>query len=104
MSFTCTECKELQDYKGPEEHCYVCACWLRRIANRFNPDFVVIDHHFYIVAVPETTLPAASSQVFTYPGIQFYDGRKVKDVGLYDHGLIPERFRERFPNNAEFVQ
>lgn len=35
--------------------------------------------------------------------IRFLDGTLVETTNLWANGKIPERFRERFPDNAKFV-
>ena len=34
--------------------------------------------------------------------IKFFDGREVVTTNLWHNGVIPEDFRERLPDNAEF--
>jgi len=36
--------------------------------------------------------------------IEFLDGRTVTTRNLWDHGVIPPKWRERWPDNARFVQ
>lgn len=36
--------------------------------------------------------------------IEFFDGRTVTTRNLWDHGVIPPKWRERYPDNARFVQ
>jgi hypothetical protein len=35
--------------------------------------------------------------------IQFFDGRRVETMNLWHQGVIPEHFRIRLPDNAEFL-
>jgi hypothetical protein len=36
--------------------------------------------------------------------IEFFDGRKVTTRDLWHQGVIPPKWRERYPDNARFVQ
>lgn len=97
VSFTCTECEVPQPYK-PGPICYVCAAWLGRIERKANPAFVIIEHRFYTLGSRDETVYVEHSTK-----VRLHNGRVVPFVDIHDHGMIPERFRDRLPNNAEFV-
>lgn len=95
MGFVCNECQEPQNYTGPEPVCYGCAQWLARIQRKQHPAFVVVAHRFYVIG----SVGHENGKV-----VHFHDGRIANATDLYDHGVIPERFRERLPDNATFVR
>lgn len=35
--------------------------------------------------------------------IEFFDGRRVSTTNLMHQGTVPAKWRERFPDNAQFV-
>jgi hypothetical protein len=63
---------------------------------------VVVNNVHYII-VPDTNsrFQGHGGAVFE---IAFHDGRRVTSRNLWTQGKIPPKWRDRFPNNAEFIQ
>lgn len=85
--------------------CFYCNFWETRIREA-DERTVVIDGHRYEVDLKNPMSPPRpflgfAGRVFT---IRFHDGREVTTNNLWTQGEIPERFRERIPDNAEFVR
>jgi hypothetical protein len=84
--------------------CFTCDFWLGLIDNKgLTPEnrFIIEGHHY--VALPNDPHPLAmrgfSGRRFE---IKTDDGRTIVTNNLWHQGEIPERFRDRLPNNAVF--
>lgn len=82
--------------------CFSCAHWGQRAD---NPPELVIDHYIYSIG-PEPG-PNFDRRFLGMAGrrftIEFFDGRKVTTHNLWSGGEVPERFRDRIPNTANFA-
>ena len=88
-----------------ERMCFECIFWLDYIKVQGDPTHVIANGCHY------TILPDQPSGYRGFLGhggaefsILFADGREVVTHNLWAQGSVPTRFRERMPNNAEFVQ
>lgn len=79
--------------------CFPCAFWLVKIDE--GPHRTVIDGVlFHVGDAPQGTRFAG------YAGrrfdIEYFDGQRVTTYDLWCQGEIPERYRDRLPNTANF--
>lgn len=81
--------------------CFTCCHWLTLIEQGGN---VVVEGNHYLLG-PEVPymLPIARGFGGRHVCIRFFDGRGVCSSNLWHQGAIPERFRERLPDNAVFI-
>lgn len=102
---TCKECGNplecVPDWViNPPTLCYECYFW----TDLFNhsPNNVVIDGKCYHID------PNEQAKYKGFGGrkfkIRFLDGTLAETTNLWLNGEIPEHFRGRFPNNAEFIE
>ena len=109
---TCTECGKKDRLNRSEEIkkemisralCFSCNFW-NAYANRVHlPISVRVgDKHYMILS---ETLKAGAFRGFNGRKfrIRFHDGRFVETTNLWCQGKIPERFKSRLADNAEFV-
>lgn len=86
-----------------EQLCFQCHHWTRLLPERQNR--VIVGGRHYMI---EPELPPRDRSLGGFGGqqwkIRFKDGREVVTTNLWHQGPIPERFRERLPDNAEFVK
>lgn len=62
---------------------------------------VVVDGTHYIIGPEEDRgFRGFSGRKFV---IRFFDGTEVTTTNLWHQGHVPERFKDMFPNNAEFI-
>jgi hypothetical protein len=102
-STRCRECQEAMDNLKESGLCVLCERWVAFSLAK-HPSFVRANGRHYIIGDEEGNL------VFGMRGfggerfiVKFHDGRIVKTTNLWAQGVIPERFRDRLPDNAEFV-
>ena len=79
------------------------AFWERLLEDdlKRSQQVAIIDGHHYIIE------PENSKEPFRGFGgdkfiIHFKDGREVITTNLWYQGEIPEEYKEKFPNNADF--
>lgn len=110
----CVECKqESEAYycDGTKQRmvdlslCFDCLFWTEKLAFKDEPKVARIDGNHYSIAPDE---PKEYRGFLGFGGtrfeIKFFDGRQVVTHNLWHQGSIPQRFRERLPDNAEFVR
>lgn len=113
MKITCSLCGKtdnpsrfIEDFASlmQEKHlCFQCALWTQHLERDKSRDFAIIEGHHYVLA------PHSNGNSFTtgFGGhkfrIRFHDGREVTCDNLWHQGIIPENFRDRMPDNAEFI-
>lgn len=108
----CHECgahEELHWFKDIEERllrdklCFSCAHWTDLLKIKDRPDVVRVKDVHYMVG-GETNEPTLwrgfGGDKFH---IRFLDGREVKSTNVWCQGHIPDHFKTRLPDNAEFV-
>jgi hypothetical protein len=108
--YICKQCGE--EEKGSWKHigieqkgqCFGCHFWEGHAAHASAPESVRVGgEHFHIG--PET---AGRSAFLGFGGrrfkISFHDGRFVETRNLWRQGDIPAYWREKLPDNADFVQ
>jgi hypothetical protein len=84
--------------------CWDCNFWYEKIILANYKQVARINGRHYVIE------DEAGDTIFGFRGfngqeftIKFFDGRVVKTTNLWFQGVIPERFRDRLPDNAEFV-
>jgi predicted RNA-binding Zn-ribbon protein involved in translation (DUF1610 family) len=84
--------------------CHDCGFWTEKIQDADEPNSVRIDGTCYWIGKEDSDEPhnwrGFGGHQFT---IVFHDGRQVITTNLWCLGHIPERFRERLPDNAVFL-
>ena len=88
------------------QECFNCNYWMKLIEDqRWDEDRfrVVVKGIHYVGYSPRvsTGMKGFGGQLWK---IKFLDGREVECRNLWHQGEIPERFRDRLPDNAEFVR
>lgn len=114
---TCVECGMLDDpdsYVGGERLrkrslCLSCALWTDRATKAAtNPGTVVVDGTFYgydpahPIRGGNPSLLGHSGRRFTF--LMLETGRTVTTNNLWCGGTIPDRFRDRIPDNARWAE
>lgn len=114
--YTCSECghhpvkthfcEPTRSRMITKQVCFTCDFWLNIIDNQdltTENRFVIGNHHY--VVLPNALHPMASKG---FGGRRFEiktdDGRTIITNNLWHQGEVPERFRDRLPNNAVFVK
>ena len=109
----CLECKKKEKLRWMEEMkqkliernlCFNCNFWWERIEKVDHPNSVRINNNHYWIEnenASRNTFRGFGGQKFI---IKFDNGRIVVTTNLWSQGEIPERFRDRLPNNAKFGQ
>lgn len=108
---TCKECggqeqgswfDDVAEQLVERQLCHSCDFWHEKIGIKDRPEVARIEGtHYYIGGESERGFRGFSGHRFR---IRFNDGREVESTNLWCQGKIPERFAERLPNNAVFVQ
>ena len=115
MEFICKECGEKVESekwcksfaeKIEKEHlCFHCDFWMEKVELKDRPNSVRVNGNAYWLE------PDRSEGYRGFLGfggaefrIKFNDGRYVVSHNLWHNGTVPERFRDRLPDNAEFVK
>lgn len=109
---TCKECGALEQGNWTddaakkltaEQLCFKCNFWHEKIAIKDDPYTARINGVHYHIGRED--LPA-NSMWRGFGGarsvIVFNDGRRIESRNLWTQGAIPERFKERLPDNATF--
>ena len=85
--------------------CFHCDFWYEKLEWKENndPNQVIVDGvHNYAYDMTEDR-----GQFLGYGGsvfhIRWFDGREKKSNNMWCQGSIPDRFKDRLPDNAEFV-
>jgi len=91
-SYLSGDTKTCMDDKGL---CFNCAFWTLKLLRR-NP--VVIDGGFYVAN--QGRGPGMSGRRFD---IKMLDGEELTTTNLSHCGEVPEHFRDRLPDNAQFL-
>jgi hypothetical protein len=81
--------------------CFTCHHWVKLLELRDDPKTVRAKNHHYRIGSEGDPFPGFAGTKF---GVKFTDGRVITTTNLWHQGEIPERFRARLPDNAEFVK
>ena len=95
-----------KDTLAKKQMCFDCNFWQNRLEDdaKLPPHTVcMIDGHHYIIGPeddPETQFRGFGGYKFV---IEFFDGVQVTTTNLWYQGEPGEAWKEKFPNNALFV-
>ena len=83
--------------------CFNCHFWLKLVAEKDEIGIARIDHEHYYVGKAESWhgFKGLGGRKFI---IKWKDGRRIVTNNLWCQGIIPEHFRDRLPDNAEFLK
>lgn len=81
--------------------CFSCHFWKEKV-HSYNERTVIVDglHYRYFDDNPGAAFLGFGGREFR---IKFNDGREVVTHNLWHQGNIPERFRDKLPDNAQFI-
>ena len=102
----CKECGGIVSMTGKDGACNWCNFWLEKLSPQYDVQrCAVINGKHYTIAPEYGTSPysdfrGCAGRQFT---IRFHDGRTVTTTNLWSQGEIPQHFRSRFPDNAQFI-
>lgn len=109
----CVECKQESEAHYCEETkqrmvdlslCFNCLFWTEKLDIKNDMDVVRIAGNHYTIAPDE---PKGYRGFTGFGGrrfeIKFSDGRQAVTHNLWHQGHIPQHFKKRLPDNAEFV-
>ena len=110
---TCTECgkdttwdrSHYQYKQRDQELCFSCDHWAKLLEHDRTQCFVVDGEHYQLGGQTEKT----PSHYRGFSGRRFVlqrlaTGERTTTVDLWGQGTVPERFRERMPDDAIFVR
>lgn len=81
--------------------CFACNFWMEFVQQVNNPEVVRIDgRHYFIERANAGGFRGFGGMRYE---IRFFDGRQVTTTNLWSQGDIPDRFKDRLPDNATFV-
>jgi len=87
-----------------EDLCFSCSFWVRHIYEYRNGKKVVIDGNMYSVGVEVRERFAFKGFGGRQFEIQMKDsGKSFITSNLWHNGQVPDRFREKLPDNAVFI-
>ena len=106
----CQECGKREDGSWADDMakvleakqlCFNCNFWAEKVGIKDRPRVARIDGHHYQIGTDagDTAFRGFGGRKFV---ILFNDGRRMQTSNLWHQGEIPERFRERLPDNAKF--
>lgn len=119
MAHNCKECGSLentdwsgemggvptQEFLKENQVCFQCGFWYEKLLMVDDPRSVRVQGSHYFI---RTTHSDAPRQFRGYGGVKveivFFDGRRCTTNDLWRQGVIPPRFKDRLPDNAEFVR
>ena len=81
--------------------CFECSLWRNRLPLVGNPDVAIIDGTFYTIGDENDPSPFKGFGGDKFV-INFKDGRQITTTNLWCGGDIPEHWKDKFPNNADF--
>lgn len=85
--------------------CFLCLFWHDRIDAQSDPAACIINGQSFQDAGRRTDINRSS---LGFGGrefrIEFLDGRVIETNNLFGQGPVPERFRDRLPDTARFVE
>ena len=96
--------KDVEDILTLHNLCFTCNFWREKEEIKDEPRIARIDGVHFSVGEECPDAPAfCKGHGGSKFAIKFFDGRHVESRNLWCQGSIPHTWRERLPNNAEFV-
>lgn len=108
---TCTECgaqergnwfDDIAKKLAEQKRCHSCDFWLGHVRDAAKPEVARIDGTHYRIGKENANPDGFRGFAGQRFKIKFSDGREVETTNLWCQGAIPERFRNRLPDNAQF--
>ena len=84
-----------------KRECFECSIWRERLPLVGNPDVAIIDGTFYTIGDENSKSPFRGFGGNKFV-IRFKNGREITTTNLWCGGNIPETWKPKFPNNADF--
>lgn len=85
--------------------CFYWEFWDEKVRNLGKRSVIVDGSHFMLGDPREESWPnSMKGHGGAKYRIRFFDGREVTTTSLWYQGNIPEAFRDKLPDNAEFVR
>lgn len=83
------------------DECFTKDFWNQKVARKKDKHQVVINGWVYYIADEN----AAGSRGFdgAVHYIKFFDGREVRTTNLWSNGEMPEEYRKKLPDNANWM-
>jgi len=86
----------------PNDVCFNCWFWQRKVDNKADPNQVVINGNCYYIGDERPSIDRGfGGRLFHIQRLPA--GEVIRTTNLWHNGIVPEHFRERLPNNAKFV-
>jgi len=112
IKYKCKECgkkvleKDLHymdnDRLIKEKLCFTCDFWMKKVKTIKDPNWVRVNNEsYYIGDETEKGFRGFDSRKFI---IKFNNGKIIETTNLWHQGEIPQHFRKRLFNNAEFIK
>ena len=107
----CRECGKEEEWTHIQKlidlkRCFRCDFWLEKVDRVNDPVSTRVNGKHYFVG--KTPKPGTPRSFLGFGGafwkIKYHDGRVIETNNLWHQGKIPERFRERLPDNAIFLE
>jgi len=86
------------------QRCFECDFWYRLYILRDDPSMVRIDGKNYHLGQEYGVKEDAKGFGGRRFDIRFFKGATITTTNLSFNGVIPDNFKERLPDNAEFVE
>lgn len=112
MSHDCKECgvreegnwmQSVAERLAKLSLCHSCDFWLSKVGVADQPNIARIDGIHYTIGKEVSGDKGFRGFGGAKHVIKFTDGREVASTNLWCQGHIPERFKARLPDNAEFA-
>jgi hypothetical protein len=108
---TCSECERIHKPGAGRQVsmeivdrklCFECLQWIWLVDSTDHPNNVRVRGEHYTICLEDIGNCKRGMNGDRY-NIKFDDGRLATTTNLWSQGTIPERFRERLPDNAVFI-
>ena len=83
------------------DKCFTKDFWNQKVARKKDPNQVVINGQVYYIANENAAGERGFGGAVHY--IKFFDGREVRTTNLWANGEMPEEYREKLPDNANWM-
>lgn len=107
----CKECGKVEEYQQwnhgdqlkKKELCFSCDFWMGYLMKKDKPESVRVKGTHYWIGDENSSATRFRGFGGAKWVIKFNDGRVVKSTNLWCQSDIPDHFKDRLPDNAEFV-
>lgn len=86
-------------------HCFSCSFWEKKYEELRTKQVVIVDGHYYVVGPNKepSKFNGFGGRWFRWKLLGFPD-KTFESCDMWHAGLIPEEFRDRLKDNAEWVE